>query len=218
MFWIGYFKMIGSDLLNHDNGGRVNYLRFTSSENKRKQSIACAKSNGTIEQRELFRQITTNEWKKPEVRKRRIESLKIPKSKQGCKNIKEGQTKAFGVKIKDQNNNIFNSMTEVMKHYNINKTTVQRLLYGKSRKYSHIKLERIGGGRKDPKDIKFDQYYVHKDRKPIENQIKDQYGTIYLNITEASKITKVSLRVVHRILKGEITNPRAGYKFEYVSK
>lgn len=213
MFWISYFKMIGANLLNHDNGGRVNYLRFTSYENKRKLSNACKKANGTPEKRELFRQMTTEQWKDPIIREKRLSEMKNkPRNEQQKKNMRMGNTQR--IILKNELGEIFNSMQEAADYYKVTKTTIQRLLYGKSRKYSYIKLERISGGIKNPKDIKFDHYYIKKVRKPINNPIIDQFGTIYTNITEASKKTGVSLRVVHRILDGEVKNPKSGYIFK----
>jgi len=149
------------------------------------------------------------------LKENRSRSLKgIKKSPVGCKNIKQGQTKAFGLKIKDQFGNIFNSLQEAADHYGIHKALIQKAVYRAITSAKGIKFERIGGGRKPIDQIKSGKW-IKKGRKPIENPIEDQFGNKYINIVEASKQTGVSLRVVHRILKGEIKNPKKGILFKY---
>jgi len=212
IFWISYFKMLGSNLVNHEIGGRSKYLRFNSKENRRKLSEANKISNGTPEKREFFRQNTKKQWQNPEIREKRLAGMKNkPRTEKQKENMKMGNTQR--IILKDDLGNIYNSMPEAAKALDVTSSTIHKALFGAIKICKGRILTKISGGIiENPKM----NIHIKKDRKPIENKIKDQYGNIYLNITEACKITKVSLRVIHRILKGEIKNPRAGYIFEYV--
>lgn len=127
IFWISYFRMIGSDLLNHDNGGRVNYLRFNSSENKQKQSIACKKTNGTPEKRDYFSKETKRQWQDPEIRQKRLSAMKNkPRTEEQKNNMRLGNIQRF--ELTDDLGNIYLSLHDAAKQLNVSAMTIHRAL------------------------------------------------------------------------------------------
>lgn len=232
IFWIGYFKMLGANLLNHDFGGRMNYLNnpinvkirtekiikvWENLELRQKQSEICKKINGTPEKREYFRQTTNELLKDPEHYKKCLKNLEKArigqKTEEAIKNRKLGNTQR--IILKDDLGNIYNSMPEAAKALGVGVSTIHKALFGGIKTCKGRILTKISGGIvENPKIV----IYEKKGRKPIENPIVDQFGNIYTNIVEASKKTGVSLRVIHRILNGEIKNPRKGIIFKYCDK
>lgn len=143
MFWISYFKMLGSDLVNHEIGGRSKYLRFSSDENKRKQSISCAKSNGTKEKREYFSKNTKEQWLNPEIRKQRIEAMQNkPRTEEQKKNMILGNSQRF--QLKDDLGNIYPSLNEAARQLKVGAMVIHRALKN-NKKVKGRFLQKIDG-------------------------------------------------------------------------
>ncbi len=111
-FWISYFKFIGANLLNHENGGRHNYRR--NDPIFKKQIVEHMKKvNGSEEKRLLFSEKTKNIWNDKEKRNKLLESRK-----------QNYYTKS----IIDNNNNEYNDIYEASEKTGISKRKIKRIL------------------------------------------------------------------------------------------
>jgi len=128
MFWIAYFKMLGANLLNHDNGGRTEYLKYHNDEYKLKASRIAKKNNNKPEMLEFFKKHTTDTWKNPEIRKRRLAGMRSGKkrNKQQIQNMIQGNSQRFT--IKDDLGNIYPSLNETARQLGVGAMVVHRAL------------------------------------------------------------------------------------------
>lgn len=144
IFWIAYFKSIGSELINHDLGGRTEYLKYNSNESrfiqsllmketwknpefKQKQSEACKKANGTPKKKRFFSQNTKEQWANPEIRAKRIEAMQNkPRTEQQKKNMILGNTQRF--QLVDDLGNIYPSLNEAARQLEVGAMVIHRAL------------------------------------------------------------------------------------------
>lgn len=164
--WIKYYRDLGINLLNDDKGGRNTYLT-THRERIDKRTEENKLLFNSPEYKEYYSKLTKEQWADPEKRKKLLEGRKeyheSPKPEKVIKNMIAGQIKACGVKIQDDLGRIFNSMREASEFYNVSKSVIQRALYSKTTLLGERQLTRIGGGKKDIKDLKpMNNRYKHK--------------------------------------------------------
>lgn len=144
IFWISYFKMIGCRLLNLDNGGRCEYLRFNSNDSKRKQSEACKKINGTSEKRAYFSKNTKEQWQNPEIRRQRIEAMQNkPRTEEQKNNMRLGNKKRFT--LIDDLGNIYNSIHDAANKLQVGPMIIHRSLKS-NKKVKERTLKKIDRG------------------------------------------------------------------------
>ena len=165
--WIKFYKDQGVTLLNHDIGGRSNYLKFKYEENRKIQSALYKELFNTPEMKNKFSELTKKQWQNPEIRQKMLDARQgITFTEEQKNNMSKGQVKSKGVKIQDDLGNIFNSMKEAAEYYNVNKSTIQRALYSNTHLLGDRKLTRIGGGAKPVDQLKpMNSYYKTKTNK-----------------------------------------------------
>lgn len=151
-FWISYFKSIGCELLNVTHGRR-SFNFFQHADTHRYMSKIMKESHNTPEMKRRISEATCAAMT-PEVIAKMSKSAQKPKSVSHAANIKAGQTKKFGLIVQDETGRIFNSLQEAADFYGMHKSTVQKAVYGAVKSAHGHTFTRIGGGRKDPKDIK----------------------------------------------------------------
>lgn len=145
-FWISYFRSIGSALLNMDSGGRSNYGKYTL-ETRIKMSETISKIMNTPENKQLISERSKKNWSNPEIRQKILNGMNQGFKKTPEQNRNRMLADKTRLILKDDKGNTFNCMQEAADYYKVHKTVIQRVLQGKTRKYSHIKLNKISGGR-----------------------------------------------------------------------
>lgn len=136
------------------------------------------------------------------------------KSPQHAENIKKGKVREYGVKLKDDRGNVFNSLQEAADFYNTSKSNIQKAAYGQISSYKGIKFTKLGGGMKPDSEIKVNKW-VKKGRKPVINRIIDNNGIIYQNAKECAKLLNISYTTVFRFLNKTNKNSKLNISLEY---
>jgi len=136
------------------------------------------------------------------------------KTKTHSDNIKKGQVREYGLKIKDDRGNTFNSLQEAADFYNTYKSNIQKTIYGEISSYKGIKFTKLGGGRKPDSEIKV-RKWIKKGRKPVINRIIDNNGVVYQNAKECAKLLNISHRTVFRLLNNEAKRSKLNITLKY---
>lgn len=131
------------------------------------------------------------------------------KTNQHSQNIKIGQTREYGIKIKDDLGNFYNSLQEAADALNVHKSTIQKAVYGQISLCRGRKLTKVGGGRKLDNEIKIKKY-VKRGRTTPEFPIIDSNGNIYLNSSDAAKKLNLKKRQIFRLLSGKCKKTKTG--------
>jgi group I intron endonuclease len=132
-FYISYFKSVGSNLLNHDSGGKN-----------------CKRKKMTEETRKLISERTKLGMSDPKVKERlRISHLgKIPSNKgqkhsfQAIQKIKE-KNKLRSIKVIDSNGIIYESLLDASKKLNCTPTDIRRCLLNPKRLFKNLSFKKI---------------------------------------------------------------------------
>ena len=131
------------------------------------------------------------------------------KTEQHAKNIKNGQTREYGVKIVDDLGNQYNSLQEAATALSVSKSTIQKAVYGGINRCKGRKLTKVGGGRIENSEIRMPAYQK-KGRVSPEFPIVDNNGNIYLNTADAAKKLNIKKRQIFRLLSGECKTTKNG--------
>lgn len=143
-------------------------------------------------------------------KKRKSRSLRgVRKTKAHAEKIKKAQTEMYGLKIKDDLGNVFNSLKEAADFYGSKKSTIQKAVYGSIKVHKGRTFTRISGGRKTESEIKINRY-IKKGRTPNKCEIIDNNGIIYLNASDASRKLGLKKRQIFRLLSGECLKTKNG--------
>lgn len=140
MFWISYFKSVGANLLNHDNGGRNKYGKFHNPETKKLHGQRIKESLNSPEIKAHLSELTKKQWTDPEMRARM--SKKTQNKDAMARTIKTNR-KNQGVKFYDNEGNHYECYRDFAEKHNVSMSHVQNALTGRIEKCAGKVLTRI---------------------------------------------------------------------------
>jgi hypothetical protein len=203
IFWIGYFKMIGCDLLNANAGGASNWH---PSEDTLKKMSAWQKG-----------------VPKPEEHRAKIAATLTgrPTGRKGLKLYDEKELEQF---VKDRNDPFtdqrgirYESLKECELKTGVPKANIVPVLKGR-RKTSHgyIFTYVDESLRPIPKAAPPRDYRNGYSRPEVSKKFKDELGNIYNSLKEASEKLGISISAISNNLNGNVKS-KHGHIFEYIT-
>lgn len=139
IFYISYFKSLGSNLLNLSSGGNSNHGFTHSNEYKKKLSLMCSKNNKLQNARsEYFKNNSHPKW---------YNNVNSDKYKILLKNQSSDANKLSVIKcskkIQDNNGVIYSSQAQAARELNVSPSAITNYLKGKGKSVKGFTFKRI---------------------------------------------------------------------------